>query len=1031
MMVGRGTAICYTNLVRAGQADTFKLDLAAVAALGFTHVLLAPPFLAGRSGDVFLVADHRRLDVRLGSGDADAFLKRVVREASEHGLSVMLDLVVDRVARESALAGEGGFYQSFDPTAALPDPRTLPANRFAATLQPGLAAEAWWQERVAAWIEAGIEGFRCDAADKVSPGFWQRLITSSRVLQPETQFLAWAVGAPAGALRPLAGCGFDFVASSSWAWDFRADWLEEESRRLSAVAPLLAMPALPFAPGADRPAALRRAIAFAAVFGRAWLMTMPQDHAKEPWLAEAVLAANQRHHGLSTQGHAEIVSVPNAKVAVLARPGVKSHLILVNSLLDANSIVDLAPLMPRLAGAMPEAGTAQSLAAGEVRLVGVSRPAAILRPGTPVATSAPRIAIEALQPAVDGGRFPVKQTVGTDVVVTVDLICDGHEKLAGSLLWRAADTAEWNEVPLRPLVNDVWTASFPLERLGRHLYTVQAWADLFGNFQYEIEKKHAAALDLAVEIEEGMALIAAFARQTGSRALGALEKMLQALPSGERLEHLRSAETAAMIGANDPRPFLLRHGTEIPVDAERQAAGFASWYEIFPRSQSSVEGKHGTFDDVIRMLPSVRDMGFDVLYFPPIHPIGQTNRKGPNNVLKTQPGDPGSPYAIGSAEGGHDAVHPELGTLDDFRRLVAAAASQGLEIALDFAIQCAPDHPWLRQHPGWFTWRPDGSIRYAENPPKKYEDIVNVAFYAQSAMPDLWLALRDIVQFWVNEGVRIFRVDNPHTKPLPFWEWMIGDIRSRHPDTMFLAEAFTRPKMMYRLAKIGFSQSYTYFTWRDTAWEMQAYLTELATTAPSAFFRPHLFVNTPDINPLFLQTSGRAGFLLRAALAATLSGLWGVYNGFELCEARSLNGREEYLDSEKYQLRQWDLQAPGNIVAEIRRLNHIRRTNPALHSHLDVRFIECANPMLLCYVKRSAADGNLLVVVVSFDPRAPQEAEIDVYPSLLGLADHQAVTMTDLMRGQTDVWQTGRRRVRIDPADLPFAIWRAEFSVED
>ena len=336
--------------------------------------------------------------------------------------------------------------------------------------------------------------------------------------------------------------------------------------------------------------------------------------------------------------------------------------------------------------------------------------------------------------------------------------------------------------------------------------------------------------------------------------------------------------------AGGARPFLVRLEPEMPLEAERSAAGFANWYEIFPRSQSGDPARHGTFADVMARLPAIRAMGFDVLYFPPIHPIGRIHRKGRNNALKALPEDPGSPYAIGSDEGGHDAIHPSLGTLEDFRRLCDAASEQGIEIALDFAIQCAPDHPWVREHPEWFEWRPDGTIRYAENPPKKYEDIVNVAFYGPGAAPALWEALRDVVRFWIDQGVRILRVDNPHTKPLPFWQWLIEDIRARDPDVIFLAEAFTRPTMMYRLAKVGFSQSYTYFTWRNSKYELTSYFTELANGPVADFFRPHLFVNTPDINPFFLQTGGRPAFLIRAALACTLSGLWGMYNGFELCE---------------------------------------------------------------------------------------------------------------------------------------------------
>ena len=433
--------------------------------------------------------------------------------------------------------------------------------------------------------------------------------------------------------------------------------------------------------------------------------------------------------------------------------------------------------------------------------------------------------------------------------------------------------------------------------------------------------------------------------------------------------------------------------------------------------------RHGTFDDVIGRLADIREMGFDVLYFPPIHPIGEKNRKGRNNSLTPAPGDFGSPYAIGSHEGGHDAIHPQLGTLDDFRRLVAAAQENGLEIALDFAIQCSPDHPWLREHPDWFKWRPDGSIKYAENPPKKYQDIVNVDFYGGDPS-GLWTALRDIVLFWAEQGVRIFRVDNPHTKPLPFWQWMIADVRARYPDVIFLSEAFTRPKMMYRLAKIGFSQSYTYFTWRNSKQEFVDYLTELTTTEVREFFRPHFFVNTPDINPYFLQTSGRPGFLIRAALAATLSGLWGVYSGFELCEGEPLPGREEYLDSEKYEIRVRDHDAPGNIVAEIAALNRIRKAHPALHSHLGVTFYNAFNDSVLLYGKRAPDSADMILVAVSFDPHNVQEATFELPLWEWKLPDHGSLYVEDLMRGGGSIWTGKLQRVRLDPADLPFAIWR-------
>jgi starch synthase (maltosyl-transferring) len=466
-----------------------------------------------------------------------------------------------------------------------------------------------------------------------------------------------------------------------------------------------------------------------------------------------------------------------------------------------------------------------------------------------------------------------------------------------------------------------------------------------------------------------------------------------------------------------------RYRHELEVFVDRPIAKFAAWYEMFPRSQSGDPHRHGTFDDVIARLPYVEGMGFDVLYFTPIHPIGRTNRKGRNNTLTPGPDDPGSPYAIGSAEGGHDAIHPELGTFDDFHRLVEAAHAHGLEIALDFAIQCSPDHPWIEQHPEWFDWRPDGTIRYAENPPKKYEDIVNVHFY-RDALPALWYELRDLVLFWVGHGVKIFRVDNPHTKPVPFWEWMIRDIQDRHPDVIFLSEAFTRPKMMRQLAKVGFTQSYTYFTWRNTKQELIEYLTELTQDEPKEYMRPNFFTNTPDINPVYLQTSGRPGFQARLVLAATLSTLYGIYNGFELCEGTPIPGKEEYLDSEKYEIKAWDYDRPGNIRDYVTRINRIRRDNPALHELTNLRFYNAWNDNIIYYGKMTAAKDNIILVAVNLDPYHAQAANFEVPLWELNLPDWGDVQVEDLFTGSQFVWHGKVQHVWLDPKLNPCAIWR-------
>ena len=636
----------------------------------------------------------------------------------------------------------------------------------------------------------------------------------------------------------------------------------------------------------------------------------------------------------------------------------------------------------------------------------------------PLRLAATRIAIEAVEPRVPDGAFAVKRLVGESVTVSADIFAEGHEVLAAVLLWRAEDETGWQRVPMRLVVNDRWEASFVPARVGRHRFTVRAWWDTWETFRHDLAAKHAAGQAVSLEIEEGCHMIEASA----DRAY--IATRIRSLDAAQQIALLLSEDTAHVMHAADDQPFATELTPAIPLDADRPQAAFASWYEMFPRSATDDPERHGTFCDVIARLPLIRSMGFDVLYFPPIHPIGTTNRKGRNNALRAAPGDLGSPYAIGGPEGGHDAIHPALGTLDDFRALVAAAKDNELEIALDFAIQCSPDHPWLREHHDWFRWRPDGSMRFAENPPKKYEDIVNPDFYAKAANPALWLALRDVVQFWVDQGVRIFRVDNPHTKPLPFWHWMIADIRGRNPDVLFLAEAFTRPKMMYRLAKVGFTQSYTYFTWRNTKQEITEYLTELNSHPVREFFRPNFFVNTPDINPPFLQTSGRPGFLVRAALACTLSGLWGMYSGFELCEAAPLPGREEYIDSEKYQIRVCDIGTPGNIVAEISVLNRIRRAHPALQTHLGLTFYPAFNDQVLLYGKRTPGGRDMILIAVNLDPHNEQEAAIEIPLWEWGLPDHELLAASDLVRGNRFVWTGKQQRVRLDPADLPYAIWQ-------
>jgi starch synthase (maltosyl-transferring) len=650
----------------------------------------------------------------------------------------------------------------------------------------------------------------------------------------------------------------------------------------------------------------------------------------------------------------------------------------------------------------------------------------------PAGAAAPRIAIEGVRPEIDGGRFPVKRAVGDVLTVEADIFGDGHDKIGAALLFRRQSDREWHEVPMHLLENDRWRGEFLLQENTRYLYTIIAWKDLFASWHDEVSKKHAAGQPLSLELIEGRELIeravaeVTWGSDTVRRQLAGLVDAAENAKSEDSRLELQMSDTARELMARSSlRTNLSRYPKELPVWVDRRRAAFSAWYELFPRSQSAHARRHGTFEDVVRRLPYVRDMGFDVLYLPPIHPIGHTNRKGPNNSLNLSPADPGSPYAIGAEQGGHDAIHPELGTFADFDRLVRSAKEHGLEIALDFAIQCSPDHPWIKEHPEWFDWRPDGSIRFAENPPKKYEDIVNVHFY-RAAFPSLWVALRDVVLFWVDKGVRIFRVDNPHTKPFPFWEWLIREVQDLHPDVLFLSEAFTRPKPMKRLAKLGFTQSYTYFIWRNTKQELTDYLTELTQSEMSEYFRPNFFVNTPDINPTYLQTSGRPGFQVRLVLAATLACNYGVYNGFELCEARALPGKEEYFDSEKYEIKAWDWEREGNIRADITLMNRLRQTHPSLQQFTNLKFYNAWNDQILYYGKATEDNADFLLIAVNLDPHNARAAHFEVPLWEYGLPDSASIGVEDLVTGKRFTWTGKIQQMLLDPRERPYAIWRLE-----
>ena len=1010
------------------------------AGIGFSHVL-APASLLDEGVDAVATL-------------ADVCL--------DHGLVLLLDVDVARPLPPDAAirAAHPDWFHALPDTSALPDPRR-PAGEAGVRWRfhdDSVAPEAlaWWCERLRDVLQTGLAGLRLLSLDAAPAAWWAHLLDGLRARAPQALFLGWTQGLAPAELAELAGAGLDYAFCSAEWWDFRAGWLGRELRRLSSVATPLACAAAPFAdPAAEHSFGARdlaerhrrRAAWFAAACAGGWLMPagFARDDAQAFDLSDDIRRINGWLRETGTQARQPAaIHIDDAWVGVLRQHGERAWLALFNARLDRATTVDLGAVAGGAASAYGDWTSADSaqaadpltLAPGEARMLeGVrTRPVALRataaghKQALAEAVQAPRIAIEALTPCVDEGRFPIKRVAGDAVTVEADVFMDGHDKLAVVLRWRALDEKQWHEQPMQPLGNDRYVARFTPGRMGRYEYTVQAWRDAYASYHHEIVAKHDAGVPIALEMREGQLLVEATAASTTPARRKPLRALSAALAKANddeaRYRLLIAEDTRAAMMQADPRPFAVEH-PPLPLEVDRRAAQFASWYELFPRSQTDDPQRHGTFRDVIERLPAIQAMGFDVLYFPPIHPIGRAFRKGRNNSLTPDEHDPGSPYAIGSAEGGHTAIHPELGTIEDFRALRDAAHAHGLELALDFAIQCSPDHPWLTEHPDWFDWRPDGSLRYAENPPKKYQDIVNVDFYEEGAVPSLWQALCDVVLYWAGEGVRIFRVDNPHTKPFPFWEWMIARVRSQYPDALFLAEAFTRPKPMYRLAKLGFNQSYTYFTWRHTKQEFTDYLTELSQAAPREFFRPNFFVNTPDINPHFLQQSGRSGFLIRAALATTLSGLWGMYSGFELCEAVPVPGKEEYLDSEKYEIKPRDWDMPGNIVAEITQLNLIRREQPALQSHLNVRFLRADNDQVLFFEKTTGEGRDRVLVAINLDPHHAQAADLYLPLGDWGVAEDAPLTVEDLLHDATLTWRGGRQQVWLGQ-DMPYAIWRVE-----
>jgi starch synthase (maltosyl-transferring) len=641
-----------------------------------------------------------------------------------------------------------------------------------------------------------------------------------------------------------------------------------------------------------------------------------------------------------------------------------------------------------------------------------------------------RVVIENITPRVDCGRFPIKRTTGEKVVVEADVFTDGHDAVTAMMMYRHDSATEWHKVPMKPLGNDRFRAEFTVQQLGSYLYTVSAWVDHLESWRHGLIKKYQAGQDISLELRTGSVL----GEQMAARAHGLDAQRLREWAAAiadtrrdiEARVALAQSESNHDLELRYPDPdIVLNWDAPLEVCVDRERARFSSWYEMFPRSSSAEPGKHGTFADVEKLLPYVAGMGFDVLYLPPIHPIGMTERKGRNNNPKSSPGDVGSPWAIGAASGGHKAIHSELGTLEDFKHLIASAGEHGLEIAMDIAFQCTPDHPYVREHPEWFLKRPDGSIQYAENPPKKYQDIYPFHFESEAGTA-LAKELQSVIEYWIAQGIRIFRVDNPHTKPFPFWEGLIRDIRRLRPDVIFLSEAFTRPKVMYRLAKLGFTQSYNYFPWRNSKRELMEYFTELSRPPVSDFFRPNLWPNTPDILPEYLQYGGRGAFMVRLVLAATLGASYGIYGpAFELLEARPREtGSEEYLDSEKYEIRQWDRDNPTSLRELIALVNRIRRDNPSLQSDRGLRFHAVDNDNLIAYSKTHEEGADSVLVVANVDPHHTQTGWLQLDLQSLDLPSDRSFQVHDLLSGARFLWQGPRNYVALDPGHSPAHIFR-------
>lgn len=944
---------------------------------------------------------------------------------------------------------------------------------------------AYWSGYLRHHIGLGVKGFRCDAAYQVPGEVWKSLIDAARSVNPEVKFFAETLGCTVEQVRDLCGAGFDFLFNSAKWWDFKADWLLDQYEAFRWIAPSVAFPE---SHDTDRLASevgsqdhvrlaaqMKMHYLFAASFSTGVMMPVGFEYGftrkldvvsmtpadwEQPKLdltgfIGAVNAMKAATPALNVEGPQRRITAPHSAVlglmrtvdgAALDRPD-GCAILLLNPDENRSHTIDPGPLLAATGGGFrdfedvtPEAdalpfdpGAPLTLRPLELRVFRAQ--AAPARPvelhdtserGWMDGIAAGRMTIENVYPELDGGRFAVKRVVGDVMEVWADIYTDGTFVLAAAVSYRPVDEETWREAPMTLVDNDRWVGKLPLTRNTRYLYSIEAWRDVWESWRADFKKKIDVGMVVDLELAEGRRFVEqamALTHGDGRDALAAVAERMQALIGQEAIDYALSDAPRRVMKAHGERQYLSRYVRELEVYVDRTAGAFSAWFEIFPRSASPDPSRSGTFDDVVGLLPMVRDMGFDVLYFPPIHPIGRAFRKGRNNTLNPGPDDPGVPYAIGAEEGGHDAIDPMIGDFAGFRRLVREAKRHGLEIALDFAVQCSPDHPWVKEHPHWFYWRPDGTIRYAENPPKKYQDIVNVSFYRES-YPDLWYALRDVVLLWCREGVRIFRVDNPHTKPFPFWEWMIREVQDRYPDALFLAEAFTRPKLMKRLAKLGYTQSYSYFTWRNTKAELTEYLTELTQGESREYMRPNFFANTPDILPPILTTGGRPAHRTRAVLAATLGGVYGLYGPYLLCEAEAYPGKPEYNHSEKYEVRHWDWNALGNIRGYVTAINRIRRENPALHGFTNLKFYNAYDDNILLYGKMTAAKDNVILIAVNLDPHNGHGGTIEVPLWELGLPDGAHVQVEDLLSGHRFTWIGKFQHVWLDPQQNPAAIWR-------